>query len=53
MDNTILPPRFANESPFKKVKIPEDLYSKIVEEYKTMNFNQVIDDVKYYPEVSC
>lgn len=50
MGNYILPPRFASENPFKKVKVPEDLYSKIMQEYKTMNFNEVVDDVKYSPE---
>lgn len=50
MDKHILPPRFASGYPFKKVKVPEDLYSKIMKEYKSMNFNTVIDDVKYSPE---
>jgi prolyl 4-hydroxylase len=50
MEKYILPPRFSSESPFKKVKIPEDLYSKIMEEYKSMDFTGVVDDVKYCPE---
>jgi len=50
MSDHILPPRFASGSPFKKVKIPEDLYSKIMEEYKKMDFKQVVDNVKYSPE---
>jgi prolyl 4-hydroxylase len=50
MNNHILPPRFARGFPFQKVKIPEDLYSKITEEYKTMNFDVVVDNVEYSPE---
>jgi prolyl 4-hydroxylase len=50
MREYILPPRFASGYPFKKVKIPQDLYSKIMEEYKTMDFKQVVDNVEYSPE---
>lgn len=50
MNNKTLPPRFARGFPFQKVKIPNDLYSKIVEEYKTMNFGRIVDDVEYSPE---
>lgn len=41
----ILPPRIA-DFPFKKVKIPENLYSKIIEEYKTMNFQPKRDIIE-------
>ena len=47
MDTKIKPPVF-NQIPFKKVKIPSELYSKIMEEYSTMEFNEIADlDVSY------
>lgn len=45
---SILPPKIS-KSPFKKVRIPEELYSKIMNEYSSMKFTHVVDDVEYDP----
>ncbi len=52
MSNYILPPRFASDAPFKKVKIPEDLYSRIMDEYKSMDFSGIVDNIQYSKEFS-
>lgn len=50
MDNRkIHPPRIAG-FPFKKVKVPDQLYSDIMKEYSNMSFSQIIDDVEYSQE---
>ena len=42
----VLPPKISN-TPFKKIKLPDHLYQKIIEEYKSMSFDNVVCDVKY------
>jgi len=44
--NDVLQPIF-NEVPFKKVKIPEPMYSSMMEEYKTLVFDQLDQEVIY------
>lgn len=46
MSNKVLQPIF-NEVPFKKVKIPEELYSFMMEEYKTLTFDILDQDIEY------
>ena len=46
MSNNVLQPVF-NEVPFKKVKIPEELYSFMMEEYKTLTFDILDQDIEY------
>lgn len=50
MDTKIKPPVF-NQIPFKKVKIPSELYSQIKDEYNEMEFTKVIDDDTSYQQV--
>jgi prolyl 4-hydroxylase len=45
----MLPPIFS-DPPFKKIKVPEDLYSKIMNEYRSMPFDQIKSEVEYSPE---
>jgi len=38
----IIPPKFTNEG-FKKVLVPPDLYSDIMDEYEKMQFSEIVD----------
>jgi len=51
MSEDILPPIF-NDVPFKKVKIPDDLYSHLMDEYDVMEFTKVDDDIEWDPVVN-
>lgn len=42
----MLPPRFS-DPPFKKIKVAENLYSKIMEEYRSMQFNEIRNNIEY------
>lgn len=50
MNSKIKPPIF-NNIPFKKLKVPSELYSKIKEEYNKMEFTKVVNNDVSYEEV--
>lgn len=50
MSRKILEPIF-NDVPFKKLKLPEELYSILKEEYKTMEFSKIDNEVIWDSEV--
>ena len=50
MSDRVLPPIFS-DVPFKKVKIPDDLYSHMMDEYDVMEFTKV-DDAAQLAEIS-
>lgn len=52
MSKNTLEPIF-NEVPFKKVKLPEDLYSFIMEEYKKREFDQIDQCIEYSTVYDC
>lgn len=41
--NNIVPPKFTDTG-FKKISVPSDLYSHIMDEYKEMKFDEVVSD---------
>lgn len=50
MESKIKPPIF-NQVPFKKIKIPVDLYSDIKKEYETMKFKDILNCKISYEKV--
>jgi len=43
---SLLPPKIAKES-FKKINVPDELYSMIMLEYKNMSFSEIVDNAQY------
>ena len=50
MSNKVLPPIF-NDVPFKKVKIPYEVHSHIMNDYDSMEFSMVDDPIYWEPTV--
>lgn len=50
MESKVKPPIF-NNIPFKKVKVPSELYSKIKSEYNKMTFEEVVDCQTFYEKL--
>lgn len=42
----VVPPKFTDNG-FKKVLVPSNLYSRIIDEYKQMTFSEVVSNINY------